>query len=110
MATPVLTEPQADAAATSLDLGRSRGRVLRSLLHNPLGLVGAGLLLLVVIVAVFAPLLAPYSPTQVHFETPFQRVGTKGFWLGTDDLGRDVMSRVFYGTRASLQVGVLSVA
>jgi peptide/nickel transport system permease protein len=69
-----------------------------------------GLLLVVVVVALFAPLLSPYSPTQVHFDTPFQRVGTEGFWLGTDDLGRDIMSRTFYGTRASLEVGVLSVA
>jgi peptide/nickel transport system permease protein len=62
------------------------------------------------VVALFAPVLAPYPPTQVHFDTPFQRIGTEGFWLGTDDLGRDVMSRVFYGTRASLEVGLLSVA
>lgn len=92
------------------DLGRSRGRALRSLLRNPMGVVGSVLLLVVVAVAVLAPVLAPYPPTEVHFATPFQRVGTEGFWLGTDDLGRDVMSRVFYGTRASLQVGLLSVA
>ena len=92
------------------DLGRVRGRALRQLLRNPLGVVGSVLLLVVVLVAVFAPLLAPYPPTEVHFETPFQRVGTEGFWLGSDDLGRDVMSRIFYGTRASLQVGLLSVA
>jgi len=104
-----------DATATGqgpapADLGRVRGRVLRNLLHNPMGVVGSLLLLLVVAVAVFAPVLAPYPPTEVHFDTPFQRVGTQGFWLGTDDLGRDVMSRVFYGTRASLEVGLLSVA
>jgi peptide/nickel transport system permease protein len=91
-------------------LGSGRGRALRSLRRNPLGLVGAGLLLLVVLVAVLAPVISPYPPTEVHFETPFQRVGTEGFWLGTDDLGRDIMSRVFYGTRASLEVGLLSVA
>ncbi len=92
------------------DLGHSRGRALRSLLHNPMGVVGSVLLLLIVGVALLAPVLAPYPPTEVHFATPFQRVGTEGFWLGTDDLGRDVLSRVFYGTRASLQVGLLSVA
>jgi peptide/nickel transport system permease protein len=92
------------------DLGRVRGRALRQLLRNPLGVVGSVLLLVVVVVAVFAPLLSPYPPTEVHFETPFQRVGTEGFWLGSDDLGRDVMSRIFSGTRASLQVGLLSVA
>ena len=91
-------------------LGDGRRRVLRSLRRNPLGLVGGGLLLIVVLVAVLAPVLAPYPPTQVHFDTPFQRIGTVGFWLGSDDLGRDTMSRVIYGTRASLEVGLLSVA
>ncbi len=90
-------------------LGSSGRRGLRSFLHNPLGLVGSGLLLVVVVVALLAPVLAPYPPTRVHFDTPFQRVGTVGFWLGSDDLGRDIMSRVFYGTRASLEVGLLSV-
>jgi peptide/nickel transport system permease protein len=101
--------PVAGPPIGDVDLGRTRGRVLRNLLRNPMGVVGMILLLVVVVIAVFAPLLAPYSPTQVHFDTPFQRVGTKGFWLGTDDLGRDIMSRAFYGARASLQVGVLSV-
>jgi peptide/nickel transport system permease protein len=111
MAVPVVSDDLvASPAPAEVDLGRSRGRALRSLLHNPLGLVGMALLLIVVVVALFAPLLAPYSPTQVHFDTPFQRVGTRGFWLGTDDLGRDLMSRTFYGARASLEVGLLSVA
>lgn len=111
MAVEVVQPPAGDPGpSTDVDLGRTRGRALRSLLHNPLGIVGMALLLVVVVVAAFAPLLAPYSPTQVHFDLPFQRVATKGFWLGTDDLGRDIMSRTFYGTRASLEVGVLSVA
>jgi peptide/nickel transport system permease protein len=112
MAVNVVTDPLVESPPPTpeVDLGRTRGRAVSSLLHNPLGLVGMALLLIVVVVAVFAPLLAPYSPTQVHFDTPFQRVGTKGFWLGSDDLGRDIMSRTFYGTRASLEVGVLSVA
>lgn len=93
----------------SVDLGRERGRVLRQLVRNPLGIVGGVLLLVVAVAAVFAPLLAPYSPTAVHFDTPFQRVLTVGFPMGTDDLGRDILSRVLYGTRASLQVGALSV-
>ena len=59
--------------------------------------------------AVFAPLLAPYSPTEVHFDAPFQRPFTVGYPLGTDDLGRDVLSRIVYGTRASLLVGLMSV-
>jgi peptide/nickel transport system permease protein len=86
-----------------------RGRTLRKLRRNPMGVVGGVLLLIVVVAGVFAPLLAPYTPTQVHFATPFQQPGTVGFALGTDDLGRDVLSRVLYGIRASLEVGALSV-
>ncbi|GAA1954585.1 ABC transporter permease [Amycolatopsis minnesotensis] len=86
-----------------------RGRVVRKLLHNPMGVVGGILLLIVLVCGVFAPLLAPYPAAEVHFTTPFQRPGTVGFALGTDDLGRDVLSRVLYGTRASLEVGALSV-
>jgi peptide/nickel transport system permease protein len=88
---------------------RSRGRALRTLLHNPAGVVGGVLLLVVVVGGVFAPLLAPYPPAEVHFTTPFQQPATVGFALGTDDLGRDVLSRVLYGTRTSLEVGLLSV-
>lgn len=99
----------ATQTVTELDLGAVRGRVWRRLRGNPLGVVGMVLLAVVLIMAIGAPALAPYPPTQVHFDTPFQRIGTIGFWLGSDDLGRDVTSRVLYGTRASLEVGVLSV-
>jgi len=88
---------------------RSGGRVLRRLGHNPAGVLGAVLLLVVVLAGVCAPLLAPYPPAEVHFATPFQQPGTVGFAFGTDDLGRDVWSRVLYGTRTSLEVGLLSV-
>jgi peptide/nickel transport system permease protein len=88
---------------------RARGRVLGRLARNPMGVVGAVLLLIVIVAGVFAPWLAPYPPTEVHFAAPFQLPNTAGFPLGTDDLGRDILSRLLYGTRASLEVGVLSV-
>ena len=97
------------AVSAAPEVAPSRGRALRRLAHNPMGVVGAALLLVVVVAGVFAPLLAPYPPAEVHFATPFQQPGTVGFALGTDDLGRDVLSRVLYGTRASLEVGLLSV-
>ncbi|ALE83881.1 ABC transporter permease [Pseudonocardia sp. HH130629-09] len=86
------------------------GRVLAAFLRSRSGLVGGALLVLVVLAALLAPVLAPHSPGAVHFETPFQLPRTVGFPLGTDDLGRDVLSRILYGTRASLQVGLLAVA
>lgn len=92
-----------------VDLGSSRGVVLRRMLRNPAGVVGMVLAALVVLAALLAPVVAPYPPTQVHFETPFQVPRTVGFWLGTDDLGRDVLSRILFGLRASLQVALLAV-
>jgi peptide/nickel transport system permease protein len=103
MTTIVETPPQ------PVNLGRVRGRVARRLLRAPAGVVGAVLILIVLVAGIFAPWLAPYSPSAVHFATPFQQPDTVGFALGTDDLGRDVLSRVLFGTRASLEVGVLSV-
>ncbi|WP_019929917.1 ABC transporter permease [Nocardia sp. BMG111209] len=82
----------------------------RRLRRDPKGIIGAALLLLTVLAGLCAPLLAPYGPAEVHFAAPFQHPGTVGFALGTDDLGRDVLSRVLYGTRASLEVGALSVS
>jgi peptide/nickel transport system permease protein len=99
-----------EIGTTDDELGSRRGRVLSGLLHHRLGVVGGGLLLVVVLAALLAPWIAPYPPDEVHFETPFQLPRTIGFPLGTDDLGRDILSRVLHGTRASLQVGVLAVA
>lgn len=97
------------ATLDSAGLGSARGRIWKSLRSNPLGLAGGIMLALVILVALFAPLIAPYDPAQVHFNTPFQKPGTIGFLLGTDDLGRDIFSRLVFGIRASLIVGVLSV-
>ena len=99
-----------EIGTTDDELGSRRGRVLSGLLHHRLGVVGGGLLLVVVLAALLAPWIAPYPPDEVHFETPFQLPRTVGFPLGTDDLGRDILSRILHGTRASLQVGVLAVA
>lgn len=101
--------PNTAAIAVGSGLGSDRGRLWRSLRRNPLGLAGGVLLLIVLLVALVAPLLAPYDPAEVHFDTPFQVPGTVGFALGTDDLGRDILSRILYGTQASVQVGLLSV-
>ena len=102
------TQVETDLDTTD-GLGSGRGRVLAGLRSSRSGLVGGVLLVLVVLAAVAAPLLAPYPPDEVHFATPFQVPRTVGFALGTDDLGRDILSRILFGTRASLEVGLLSV-
>jgi peptide/nickel transport system permease protein len=78
--------------------------------RSPLGVAGFAVLALSVLAALAAPVIAPYPPAEVHFDAPFQIPGTIGYVLGTDDLGRDLLSRILYGLRASLQVGVLAVA
>ncbi|QKS12682.1 ABC transporter permease [Curtobacterium sp. Csp1] len=91
------------------DLGSSRGRVWKQVRANRLGMTGGIMLAVVVLAGVTAPLVAPYDPTTTHFDLPFQVPFTVGFGLGTDDLGRDILSRTLYGIQVSLVVGVLSV-
>ena len=85
-----------------------RRRLLpRGALRQPLTLVGAAIAVLWLLVAVFAPLIAPYDPleqTFVPFESP-----SADHLFGTDELGRDVFSRVVYGARISLPLGLLLV-
>ena len=96
-------------AVTPAGAARPR-RTLVTFVRSRSGVAGSVLLAVVVLAAVLAPVLTPYAPDTVHFETPFQLPRTVGFPLGTDDLGRDVGTRILYGARASLQVGLLAVA
>ena len=98
------------AAPAAAAVRRPGNRVLRRLRRNPLALVSATVLIVAVVVAVGAPLLAPVSPDLTDFNATFSPPGVAGHLLGTDDLGRDVLSRIMYGTRASLTVGLLAVA
>ncbi|GAB3424545.1 ABC transporter permease [Flindersiella endophytica] len=85
------------------------GRVLRRLARNPMAVAGFTVLAIAVLGALLAPLIAPYAYDQTHFDTPFAPPGTAGFLLGTDDLGRDVFSRILFGLQSSLQASVLAV-
>ncbi|WP_240311724.1 ABC transporter permease [Nocardioides houyundeii] len=80
-----------------------------ALITNPSGVVGGILLLLVLGAAVLAPVLSPHDPNETRLNLTFQPPGTVGLVLGTDDLGRDVLSRMLYAMRASLEVGLLAV-
>jgi peptide/nickel transport system permease protein len=95
-------------ARTPVALGR-RARVIRRLRRNPLALASFAVVLVATVVAVLAPWIAPYAPNQTDFSNTFAPPGTPGHLLGTDDLGRDVLSRIMLGMRASLEVGVLAV-
>lgn len=70
--------------------------------------LGLGFLTLAILSAVFAPLIVPYDP-QFQSDALFQAPSIR-HWLGTDDLGRDLLSRIIFGSRISLLVGVVTVA
>ena len=76
---------------------------------NPTLLAGLVLLALVVLVAICAPLLTPYDPIVQKLDEAFQPPLSVHHILGTDNFGRDVWSRILYGTRLDLQIGVISV-
>ena len=86
------------AARRTLDATRDFCR------RRPLGAVGAAAILMMFTVAMLAPLLAPYAPVAVDFSVMLARPSAK-HWLGTDSFGRDVLSRLIYGSRTALLVG-----
>jgi peptide/nickel transport system permease protein len=81
----------------------------RRLTRDKLAIAGMVIIALFIIAAVFAPLLAPYSPIE---QTLLQRrqPPSRQHWMGLDEVGRDILSRIIYGARVSLQIGLLSVS
>src|ERR1700683_4473258 len=72
--------------------------------HNPLAAVGVGLVSIFVIAALFAPWVAPRDPAQIDLPNRLERPSAE-HWCGTDELGRDILSRLIWGARISLFVG-----
>jgi peptide/nickel transport system permease protein len=85
-----------------------RKSTLGRLLKYPSARMGLALVLAYVIVALFAGVLAPYSPLDQHTKDRLQAPSTT-YWLGTDDFGRDILSRLMHGATNSLRVAILSV-
>jgi len=101
-------------AAVSLPPAAAAGRsywalMFRQLRREKLAMAAGLVLLLIVGAAVFAPWLAPADPFQASMLKRLQPIGTEGHWLGTDELGRDMLSRLMYGGRLSLLLGVMPV-
>jgi peptide/nickel transport system permease protein len=76
----------------------------RAARHNPLAAVGVVLIVIFVISALFAPWIAPQDPAHIELPTRLSSPST-AHWFGTDELGRDILSRVIYGSRISMLVG-----
>lgn len=86
--------------------------------RKPLGAIGVVIILVMVVVAIVSPLIAPLDPFEIHsdgwFAAPGAKVVTEGgqvrrLYLGGDQLGRDILSRIIHGSRISLYVGIVSV-
>lgn len=82
-------------------------RLLRFFRNKPLGAAGGLIVAILVVVAVFAPLVAPYDPNELR-QRAILKPPSAEFILGSDDFGRDIFSRIVYGARVSLYVGILS--
>jgi peptide/nickel transport system permease protein len=80
----------------------------RRIMRNPSGIVGVTVLAIFVMVALMAPLLAPFDPLAQHAGDELKAPGTT-YLLGTDEFGRDILSRIVYGARISLGVGIVSM-
>jgi len=83
-------------------------RALRRLFRRKGAVVGLVVIAVMIVLALLAPLLAPYDPIATSW-TLVRKPPSALHWFGTDDLGRDILSRVIYGTRASLMAGAISV-
>jgi peptide/nickel transport system permease protein len=94
----------ASAAPTTARRSRWMSALITFCRRRPLGAIGAGIVVLMLLVAAFAPWLAPYDPVTVDFGAMLSPPGAK-HWLGTDAFGRDVLSRLIYGSRTALLVG-----
>jgi peptide/nickel transport system permease protein len=84
-------------------------RAWRRLLRRKGAIFGLAVITLFVLIAVFAPLIAPYDPTQQSWTT-IRKPPSMKHWFGTDESGRDLFSRVIFGARASLLAGVVSIS
>ncbi|KFE36256.1 ABC transporter permease [Thioclava atlantica] len=98
--------------ATSADLPVRPQGALRRLMRRKLALLGVAVIAIVTIGAIFAPWIAPYQPQEQMFDGLTLEGSPLGpnakFWLGTDLLGRDLFSRILYGARTSLIIGVVA--
>ncbi|MEV5783205.1 ABC transporter permease [Streptomyces sp. NPDC048448] len=104
-----VTPPSVAAPAAMAGRG-PRAAALRTLLRNRLAVAALAVLAIMLVFALFAPLIAPYDPNAqdllMRLRPPAWQAGGSGAHpLGTDQLGRDLLSRVIYGTRVSLLVG-----
>ena len=97
------------STAASLTVSRQKqvARVLNFVRNHTGIVVGASIVLFIVIIAVLAPYISPYDPNEIHPIDRLKGIGTPGYLLGADVQGRDMLSRLIWGSRSSLAIAVV---
>jgi peptide/nickel transport system permease protein len=108
MSSAAARAPRAPESAESLSRWQRGRRLIRRFTRRRLALIGMVVIVVFTATALAAPWLAPYHPQATNW-AKIRKPADAQNWLGTDDLGRDVLSRVIWGARVSLLAGVLSV-
>jgi peptide/nickel transport system permease protein len=112
-----MVKAEATALATRERAAGLQGKPIRSLwwdafrqlVRNKAALVGLAIFVLIIVMALAAPLLAPYDPIKLNTRDSLQGPSPR-HWMGTDSFGRDTLSRIVYGARISVQMGFVAVA
>ena len=95
------------APAIAYEVPVQRHPVLQFVRHQSLGAAGLAVIVIMMLAAVFAPLMTPYDPLTVDYQAMLA-VPSWQHWMGTDSFGRDVLARIIYGARTALAVGFLA--
>jgi peptide/nickel transport system permease protein len=106
-----MTVPAASASllpVASQPAARVRGRRIRGILRSRSIVIGGVVILIVLILALCAPYIAPFSPEQIGAGRRLSPPGA-AHWLGTDEFGRDILSRILFGARLTLYIGIVAV-
>jgi peptide/nickel transport system permease protein len=101
--------PEVEAPATIAPRQGYWWNVQRRLRGDYMTLFFLAIILALALVAILAPLIAPFDPNKTSMIYRMKPIGYRQFWLGTDELGRDMLSRLIYGARLSLMMGLLPV-
>ena len=99
---------QAERFANSSRLSVRAGRFLHRVFRKRSSVFGAIVILIVILSAILAPVIAPFPPTQIKPAEALRAPSSTNL-LGTDEIGRDILSRIIYGARVSIMVGVISI-
>lgn len=96
------------ASGNAAALRKPTNRVLKKFIGNKSAMIGAVIVVFFVLLALLAPWIAPFDPIKANF-LAVRKAPSALYWLGTDELGRDILSRMIWGARSSLLAGCISV-